>query len=83
MIFYSRRKKVDGTVGAMYCILYSIGRFFVEFLRNDYRGNVGILSTSQFIAIACLGAGIALHVVFKNFFAFDIAVFIVQIMHPR
>ena len=63
LIFYSRRKKADGTVGAMYCILYSIGRFFVEFLRNDYRGNVGILSTSQFIAIACLGAGIALHVV--------------------
>lgn len=34
-----------------YLILYSIGRFFVEFFRNDYRGSVGILSTSQFIGL--------------------------------
>ena len=26
----------------------------MEFLRNDARGNVGVLSTSQFIAIICI-----------------------------
>jgi len=41
----------DGRLGLAYLILYSIGRFIVEFFRNDYRGTVGILSTSQFIAI--------------------------------
>lgn len=40
-----------GRVTLLYLILYSIGRFSVEFFRNDYRGSVGILSTSQFIAI--------------------------------
>ena len=29
---------------SMYMIIYSIGRFFVEFLRNDPRGSVGLLS---------------------------------------
>ena len=42
----------------MYLILYSIGRFLVEFLRNDERGAIGILSTSQFIAIFTLILGI-------------------------
>ena len=38
--------------------MYSIGRFIIEFLRNDPRGNVGMLSTSQFIAIFTLIIGI-------------------------
>jgi len=40
-----------GRIGLAYLVLYSIGRFAIEFFRNDYRGTVGILSTSQFIAI--------------------------------
>lgn len=40
-----------GKIGIAYLILYSVGRFAVEFFRNDYRGSVGILSTSQFIAV--------------------------------
>ena len=39
-------------------MLYSIGRFAIEFLRNDDRGTVGMLSTSQFIAIFTLIAGV-------------------------
>ena len=41
----------EGRVGLVYLMLYSVGRFFVEFLRNDYRGSVGIFSTSQFIGL--------------------------------
>ncbi|HCK88243.1 MAG TPA: prolipoprotein diacylglyceryl transferase [Erysipelotrichaceae bacterium] len=38
--------------GAWYLILYSIGRFMIEFLRGDInRGFIGSLSTSQFIAV--------------------------------
>lgn len=48
---YAKNRKHPGTVGFLYMILYSIGRFGVEFLRNDYRGEIGILSTSQFISI--------------------------------
>ncbi|MBQ3601329.1 MAG: prolipoprotein diacylglyceryl transferase [Lachnospiraceae bacterium] len=66
LLYYAKRKKSDGTVGAMYLIIYSIGRFFVEFLRADERGAVGVLSTSQFIAIGTLGLGILLFFIFKK-----------------
>lgn len=50
--FYENRKKTDGQVTALYLIFYSIGRFILEFFRGDLiRGNVGVLSTSQFISI--------------------------------
>jgi phosphatidylglycerol:prolipoprotein diacylglycerol transferase len=52
LIFYAKRKKTDGQVAALYLILYSGGRFILEFFRGDIiRGSVGILSTSQFISI--------------------------------
>ena len=41
----------------LYLMLYSIGRFCVEFTRNDDRGFVGGLSTSQFIGIFTFIAG--------------------------
>lgn len=40
-----------GRATVLYLITYSIGRFIIEFFRNDYRGNIGVLSTSQFIGI--------------------------------
>lgn len=49
-----------GMILAGYTVLYSIGRFAVEFLRSDDRGMVGKLSTSQFIALFTLAAGLIL-----------------------
>lgn len=47
-----------GVTGAAYIITYSIGRFFLEYFRGDLeRGSVGVLSTSQFIAIFTLLIG--------------------------
>ena len=44
--------------GAWYLILYSVGRFAVEFIRGDLvRGAIGPFSTSQFIAIFVFIAG--------------------------
>ena len=60
-------EKTRNTTGAWYLILYSIGRFGIEFLRGDVeRGNVGIFSTSQFIALFTCFAGIILYVYAKK-----------------
>lgn len=57
----ARKKKAEGQVGGFYLIFYSIGRFILEFYRGDAeRGSVGGLSTSQFIAVFTLIAGILL-----------------------
>ncbi|MGL4451334.1 MAG: prolipoprotein diacylglyceryl transferase [Sarcina sp.] len=62
LLWYAKnREKKSGDTICMYLIIYSIGRFLVEFLRNDPRGNVGMLSTSQFISIFMLIAGILIY----------------------
>lgn len=54
-----RNEKTRKYTGASYLILYSIGRFMVEFLRGDLeRGFVGSLSTSQLISIFVAIGGI-------------------------
>lgn len=58
LLWYNRKRKGNGKTLGLYLIIYSIGRFFVEFLRNDPRGSVGSLSTSQFISIFILILGI-------------------------
>lgn len=57
LYYYKKRKRENGEVLGLYLVIYSIGRFVVEFFRNDPRGNVGALSTSQFIAIFTLLLG--------------------------
>ena len=59
---YSRKERKDARTGALYLIMYSIGRSVIEYFGNDYRGAIGILSTSQFISIFILIAGIILFV---------------------
>ncbi len=60
LLLYGRKERIKGNVLALYVLLYSIGRFLVEFLRNDPRGAVGALSTSQFISIFTVALGIIL-----------------------
>ena len=61
LLYISRHKKKDGQVAACYLIFYSIGRFILEFFRGDLiRGSVGGLSTSQFISLFILAAGLAI-----------------------
>lgn len=62
LLLYASRKPKTGRVASMYMILYGIGRFAVEFLRNDYRGSVGVLSTSQLISIGVVAAGMIMYV---------------------
>ncbi|MCL2052332.1 MAG: prolipoprotein diacylglyceryl transferase [Lachnospiraceae bacterium] len=62
LLFYAKRKPKAGRVGALYIILYAVGRFFIEFFRNDYRGSVGPLSVSQLISLIVLIPGVWLFV---------------------
>lgn len=55
-----------GTPTALYLMLYSAGRFAIEFVRNDDRGAVGVLSTSQFIALFTFTAGLILFVISRR-----------------
>ncbi|SFC67825.1 prolipoprotein diacylglyceryl transferase [Clostridium uliginosum] len=67
LLYYAKKEKKSGRVLSMYLIIYSIGRFIIEFFRNDPRGNVGALSTSQFIAIMTLVLGIIIFNIHKFF----------------
>lgn len=60
LLVYTRYSRRDGNVGALYMLLYGVGRFCLEFLRFDHRGTVGQLSTSQFISLFIVAGGIAL-----------------------
>lgn len=60
LIWYYKRRKHLGDVGALYMILYGVGRFFLEFLRSDDRGGFGALSTSQWISIVIVAAAFVL-----------------------
>lgn len=54
------KDKREGATTGRYLLFYGVGRFLIEFLRSDERGNVGVLSTSQFISLFVVAAGIIL-----------------------
>lgn len=68
LVLYARRNPKTGRTGAAYLVLYGIGRFLIEFLRNDYRGSVGIFSTSQFISIGVVAVGVLLYVLLPKLY---------------
>jgi phosphatidylglycerol:prolipoprotein diacylglycerol transferase len=51
LLWLRRRRQFDGQIVLAYAILYAIARFTIEFWRDDPRGVIIGLSTSQFIAI--------------------------------
>ena len=68
LIVFSYKNKKKGNVTALYLILYSIGRFAVEFFRGDEgRGLLGgVISTSQFISLLILPAAIAFVIIINK-----------------
>lgn len=66
LIFMTDRVKYRGQVISLYMICYSVGRFLIEYLRNDPRGSVSIFSTSQFISLFMFTGGVILWFVFKK-----------------
>ncbi|HEX5080970.1 MAG TPA: prolipoprotein diacylglyceryl transferase [Blastocatellia bacterium] len=51
LLLIHRRRRFEGQVILAYAMLYSVVRFTIEFWRDDPRGEIYGLSTSQFIAI--------------------------------
>lgn len=66
LLWFSSRSKCKGNTGALYLLLYGVGRFTIEFLRNDERGIVGMLSTSQFISIFFVIGAVVLFIMNKK-----------------
>lgn len=61
LLWYDKKEHEEGRTFSLYIMIYSVGRIIVEFLRDDPRGSVGPLSTSQFIGIFTLAIGLALY----------------------
>ena len=59
LLILAKKTKKKGAIIGAYITIYSIGRFLIEFLRADDRGNVGILSTSQMLSLVTVLVGIA------------------------
>lgn len=57
LLWVWKRRKFEGQVIYSYLILYSIARFTIEFWRDDPRGELLGLSTSQVISIAMFVLG--------------------------
>lgn len=66
LFWYASKSQKDGTVGAMYMILYSIGRFMIEIFRDDLRGAWGGWSTSQLISVGVFVLGIIFMYLFQK-----------------
>jgi phosphatidylglycerol---prolipoprotein diacylglyceryl transferase len=47
----NKGKPFAGRTFWLYMLLYAVSRFVIEFFRDDPRGMVGVLSTSQFISV--------------------------------
>ncbi|HEU0173414.1 MAG TPA: prolipoprotein diacylglyceryl transferase [Blastocatellia bacterium] len=51
LLLIHRRRRFEGQVILAYAMLYSVARFIIEYWRDDPRGEIFGLSTSQFIAL--------------------------------
>lgn len=61
LLWVHPRKRYDGQVFVAFLALYAVARFLLEFLREDDRGGLLGLSTSQLIGVLLLGLAAALH----------------------
>jgi phosphatidylglycerol:prolipoprotein diacylglycerol transferase len=62
LLYLRKRRAFDGQIIFAYGMMYAVVRFVVEFWRDDPRGTILGLSTSQFISILMFPAALALTV---------------------
>ena len=67
-MYLKKKQRFKGELFAVFLILYSITRSFVEIFRNDPRGVYfnGLISTSQIISFFVLITGIAIYAFLKK-----------------
>ncbi|WP_320169675.1 prolipoprotein diacylglyceryl transferase [Maridesulfovibrio sp.] len=56
----------DGKITGLFLMLFSALRFIIEFFRADYRGAIGPISTTQFMAVVFFLTGIYLLFIHKK-----------------
>ena len=59
LLVMARKRKFHGQIVLAYALLYAVARFTIEFWRDDPRGSLLGVSTSQFIALLIFAGGIA------------------------
>lgn len=59
LLVMARKRKFHGQIVLAYALLYAVARFIIEFWRDDPRGSLLGISTSQFIALLIFVGGIA------------------------
>lgn len=65
LIYFAKKTKTSGHVFALYLILYSSSRFFIEFYRID-TWTVGTIKIAQVLGISIFFLGLYLFYYFKN-----------------
>jgi len=60
LMWLRKRRKFDGEIIYSYLMIYGVARFTIEFWRDDPRGQVFGLSTSQFISIVMFALGLGM-----------------------
>lgn len=62
LLAFRRRQNTPGLLAALFLVLYSLARFFLEFFRGDTRGQtfLGVLTTYQLICVVLFLSGICL-----------------------
>src|SRR5262245_61207411 len=66
LILLRKRRRFAGQIMFAYLMLYSVVRFTIEFWRNDPRGELLGLSTSQLISAALFPLGLALMIYYAR-----------------
>ncbi len=62
LLWLRRKRRFEGEVILAYAALYSAARFVIEFWRDDPRGELFGMSTSQVIAVLLLAGSVAIYV---------------------
>ena len=64
--FKIKDEKTQGKILSLYLIIECAGRFMIEFIRDDPRGNIGPLSTSQFMSIFGFAIGVIIFIIINR-----------------
>jgi phosphatidylglycerol---prolipoprotein diacylglyceryl transferase len=66
-LFYVHgRKRYDGQVFVVFVVLYGVARFVLEYFRDDDRGAMIGLSTSQWMGVLLIGFAVAAHFILRG-----------------
>ncbi|HXI93959.1 MAG TPA: prolipoprotein diacylglyceryl transferase family protein, partial [Blastocatellia bacterium] len=66
LMWLRKRRAFDGQIIYSYLMIYGVARFTIEFWRDDPRGQVFGLSTSQFISVIMFVLGLVMTLYYRH-----------------